>query len=142
MSGDARVQPASPVHKKFTLPEVEGKGSARGLVLLSSLHLEEHAGHVRLWQEGLGKTPGGTRGFRDESLMNGPLTKDRCLHIDSFGCAAVIYQIFCPRTKELGYDAYRSVRCRDEGSSREPGGDAAHHEILHKSRDTTTASSA
>lgn len=106
MSGDARVQPASPVHKKFTLPEVEVKGSARGLVLLSSLHLEEHAGHVRLWQEGLGKTPGGTRGFRDESLMNGPLTKDRCLHIDSFGCAAVIYQILCPRTKELGYDAY------------------------------------
>jgi hypothetical protein len=80
MSGDGRdtrVQPASPVHKKFTLPEVEGKGSARGLVLLSSLHLEEHAGHVRLWQEGLGKTPGGTRGFRDESLMNGPLTKLR-----------------------------------------------------------------
>jgi len=105
MSGDARVRRA-PADETFTLPEAEAQGLARGLVLLSSRHLEEHSGHVQLMQEGLGKTPGGTRGFRDESLMNSPLTADLCVRIDSFGCVAMIYQIFCPRSRTMGCDAY------------------------------------
>jgi len=108
MNGDARLQSVSPADEMFTLPEPEAKGPQRGLVFLSSLHLEDHAGHVRQRQTGLGKTSCWTRGFSDDSLIRNqsPLTVDTCISIDSFGCAAMIYQMFCPRRQAMDHDTY------------------------------------